>query len=96
MFRKGDLVRHAAKPSWGIGGIVSAPKGGNLLIRFEQAGEKLIQPSYATLNKIPEDELLYLVVREVKFKWGRSVESIMLIPVVKRARTDIGPCHLDD
>lgn len=83
MFRKGDLVRHAAMPSWGIGSIVKAPRGGNILIRFEQAGEKLIHPDYAALTKVPEDELLYLVIREIRFKWGRFAETTRLIPVVK-------------
>jgi len=86
MFRKGDLVRHAAMPSWGIGSIVSAPRGGNLLIRFEQGGEKLIHPAYAALTKVPEDELLYLVIREVRIKWGRSLKTTRVIPVLKRNR----------
>lgn len=84
MFRKGELVRHASMPSWGIGSIVHAPRGGNLLIRFEQAGDKLIHPDHAALTKIPEDDLLYLVVRNVRFRWGRSVETVRFIPVVKR------------
>jgi hypothetical protein len=84
MLRKGDLVRHAAMPSWGIGSIVHAPRGGNLLIRFEQAGEKLLHPEYAMLNKIQEDELLYLVIREVRIRWGRSIETTRIIPIVKQ------------
>jgi hypothetical protein len=86
MLRKGDLVRHATMPSWGIGSIVHAPKGGNLLIRFELAGEKLIHPKFAALVKIPEDELLYMVVRDVRFKWGRSIETTRIIPIVKPDR----------
>jgi hypothetical protein len=84
MIRKGDLVRHAAMPSWGIGSVLNAPRGGNLLIRFEQAGEKLIHPAYSGLTKVPEGDLMYLVVREVRFKWGRSVETAKFIPIVKR------------
>jgi hypothetical protein len=84
MFMKGDLVRHGAMPSWGIGSVVYAPRGGNLLIRFEQAGEKIIHPGYAALTKVPEDELMYLVIREVSIKSGRSVVSSRVIPVVKR------------
>jgi|GEM_PF-1193069 len=86
MFRKGDLVRHAAMPSWGVGSVVNPSKEGNLLIRFEQAGEKLIHPGYAALTKVPEDDLMYLVVREVRVKWGRPVETTRLIPVLKRDR----------
>ena len=86
MFRKGDLVRHAVMPSWGIGSVVSAAKGGNLLIRFEQAGEKLIHPAHAALTKVPEEELMYLVVRESRVKWGRSVETVRVIPVMKPGR----------
>jgi hypothetical protein len=86
MIRKGDLVRHAAMPSWGIGSVLYAPRGGNLLIRFDQVGEKLIHPAYAGLTKVPEDDLLYLVVREVNFKWGRSLETTKLIPILKPDR----------
>lgn len=86
MFRKGDLVRHGAMPSWGIGSVVKAPRGGNLLIRFEQAGDKLIHPGYAPLTMVREDELLYLVIREVQIKRGRTVKTARVIPVVKRER----------
>ena len=89
MFRKGDLVRHGAMPSWGIGSIVKAPRGGNLLIRFDEAGDKLIHPGYAALTKVPKDELLYLVVREVHIKRGRSVKTSMVIPVVKKEAKDL-------
>jgi hypothetical protein len=83
MFRKGDLVRHDLMPSWGIGSIKYAPRGGNLRIKFEQAGEKILHPGYAELTKVPEDELLYMVIREVRYKRGRPVETISLIPVLK-------------
>jgi hypothetical protein len=84
MYRKGELVRHASMPSWGIGSIMHAPRGGNLRIRFEQGGEKLIHPSHAELTKVPEDDLLYLVIRRVRFRWGRPVETVRVIPVVKQ------------
>lgn len=90
MFRKGDLVRHDSMPSWGIGSIKSAPKGGNLLIKFEQAGEKRIHPAYAALTKVPDEELIFIVVRETRFKWGRSLETTRIIPVVKQYRNQDG------
>lgn len=89
MFRKGDLVRHAAMPSWGIGSVVNPAKDGNLLIRFEMVGEKLIHPAYAALTKVPEHDLMYLVVREVRVKWGHPVETTSLIPVLKRDRYNV-------
>ena len=89
MFRKGDLIRHGAMPSWGIGSIVNAPRGGNLLIRFEQAGSKLLHPAYAPLTKVPADELLYLVIREVSIKRGRTVKTARIIPVVKKEAKDL-------
>ncbi len=86
MLRKGDLVRHGTMPSWGIGSIMNAPRGGNLLIRFEEGGEKLIHSGCAALTRVPENELLYLVIREVQIKRGRSVKTARVIPIVKRDR----------
>ncbi len=85
MFRKGDLVRHAAMPSWGIGSVLNPAREGNILIRFEQAGEKLIHPGYAKLTKVSEEDLMYLVVKEVRIRWGRPVETSRVIPVLKRS-----------
>ena len=76
-------------PSWGIGSVVKAPRGGNLLIRFEQAGAKLIHPDYAALTRVPADELMYLVIREVHIKRGRSVKTARVIPVVKKGAADL-------
>lgn len=84
MFGKGDLVRHAAMPSWGIGTVVKTMQGGNLRIRFEQGGEKLIHPGYAALTKVHEDDLLYLVIKEVQVIKRRSVRTTRIIPIVKR------------
>lgn len=86
MLRKGDLVRHGAMPSWGIGTVVNTVQDGNLLIRFEKAGEKIIHPGYAALTKVPDDDLMFLVVKEVRVKRGRSVKSTRIIPIVKRER----------
>jgi hypothetical protein len=83
MLVQGDLVTHPVMPGWGIGRIVKIIQG-NLLVRFEWAGEKLLHPHYANLCKISEDDLLYLVVREVKKKRGRPVRITRVIPVVKR------------
>ncbi len=83
MIGKGDLVRHPVKPAWGVGKVMRAAQGGNLLVKFEQAGNKLLQPDYARLVKIPDNELLYLVIREVRIRRGRSVKSIRVIPVIK-------------
>ena len=87
MLRKGDLVRHATMPSWGIGSVKSAPRGGNLLVRFDQAGDKLIHSSCSALTRVPKHELMYLVVREVQIKKGRSVTVTQVIPVLRPDRT---------
>lgn len=84
MIVKGDLVRHPAMPAWGIGTVVRTAQGGNLLVRFEQGGQKLLHPGYAGLVKIPERNLFYLVVREVESRKGRSVTTVRVIPVVRR------------
>jgi hypothetical protein len=84
MLSKGDLVRHPAMPAWGIGKVVKTAQGGNLLVRFEQGGDKLLHPGYAGLVKIPDDDLLFLVIREVQIKKRRTVKTVRIIPVVKR------------
>jgi hypothetical protein len=86
MIAKGDLVRHPIRPSWGIGKVVKTVQGGNLLVRFDQAGNKLLQPDYARLVKIPDDELLFLVIRGARIKKGRSVRTLRIIPVIRRER----------
>jgi Protein of unknown function (DUF3553) len=83
MIAKGDLVRHPAMPAWGIGKVVKAPQGGNLLVRFEQSGEKLLQPGSAGLVKVPDDDLLFLVIREVTVRKRRKVKTVRVIPVLK-------------
>ncbi len=83
MLVKGDLVTHPIMPDWGIGRIVKINQG-NFLVRFERAGEKLLHPHFANLQKISEDDLLFLIVREVKKKRGRPVRTMRMIPVVKR------------
>ncbi len=83
MLVQGDLVTHPVMPGWGIGRIVKIIQG-NLLVRFEGAGNKLLHPHYANLQKISEDDLLFLVVREVKRKYGRPVRTTRVIPVVRR------------
>ncbi len=87
LIAKGDLVRHPIKPSWGIGKVVKTIQGGNLLVRFDQAGNKLLHPEYAGLVKIPDDELLFLVIRGVRIKKGRAIRTLRIIPVVKRQGT---------
>ena len=89
MLRKGDLVRHGTMPSWGIGSVVKAPRGGNLLVRFEQAGAKLLHPAYAPLTKVPEDELFFMVVGEVHMKGRRAVRTVRVIPVVKKIAKEL-------
>ncbi len=84
MLMQGDLVTHPVMPGWGIGRIVKVIQG-NLLVRFEGAGKKLLHPYYADLQKIPDDDLLFMVVREVKRKYGRPVRTTKVIPVVKRS-----------
>jgi uncharacterized protein DUF3553 len=84
MLRKGDLVRHASMPSWGIGSVRSAPRGGNLLVRFDMAGDKLMHSSCSALTKVPKHELMYLVVREIQVKKGRSVVTVQKIPVIRQ------------
>jgi len=84
MLSIGDLVRHPAMPIWGIGKVVKTAQGGNLLIRFEQGGDKLLHPAYAGLVKIPDDDLLFLVIREVQIKKKRAVKTVRIIPVIKR------------
>jgi hypothetical protein len=84
LIAKGDLVRHPIKPSWGIGKVVKTVQGGNLLVRFDQAGNKLLHPAYAGLVKIPDDELLYLVIRGARINKGRAIKTLRIIPVVKR------------
>jgi len=84
MIVKGDLVRHPVLPLWGIGKVLKTFQGGNLLVRFEGAGEKLLHPGYAALEKLHDDDILYLVIRGVRVKRGRSVPTIRVIPVVKQ------------
>ena len=83
MVSKGDLVRHPAMPAWGIGKVVKTAQGGNLLVRFEQSGEKLLNPGYAGLVKVPDDDLMFLVIREITIKKRRKVKTVRIIPVVK-------------
>jgi hypothetical protein len=84
MIAKGDLVRHPIKPSWGVGKVVKTVQGGNLLVRFDQAGNKLLHPEYAGLVKISDDELLYLVIRGVRIKKGRTIKTVRIIPVIRQ------------
>jgi hypothetical protein len=85
LIAKGDLVRHPIKPSWGgIGKVVKTVQGGNLLVRFDQAGNKLLHPEYAGLVKIQDDELLFLVVRGTRTKKGRTMKTLRIIPVIMR------------
>jgi hypothetical protein len=81
---KGDLVRHPIRPLWGVGKVVKTVQGGNLLIRFEQAGNKILHPGYAGLVKVPDDELFYLVIRGVRIRKGRPVKTFRIIPVLKQ------------
>ncbi len=83
MLVQGDLVTHPVMPGWGIGRVVKIIQG-NLLVKFEGAGKKLLHPHYANLKKISEDDLLFLVIREVKRISGRPVRTTRVIPVVKR------------
>ncbi len=84
LIAKGDLVRHPARPSWGIGKVMKTIQGGNLLVRFEQVGKKLLHPDYAGLVKIPDDELLFLIVRGVRINKGRLIKTLRIIPVIKQ------------
>ena len=85
MLAKGDLVTHPAMPAWGIGKVMKIVQDGNLLVKFEGAGRKLLQPHSANLLKFADDELLYLVVWKTKIKRGRAVRTFRAIPVVKRS-----------
>ncbi len=49
MLAKGDLVTHPAMPAWGIGKVMKIVQDGNLLVKFEGAGRKLLHPHYANL-----------------------------------------------
>ncbi len=80
---KGDLVRHPIRPSWGIGRVVETANGGNLLVRFEEVGNKLLNPAFAGLVKVHDDELLFLVIRGVQVKKGHPIRTIRIIPVIK-------------
>ena len=84
MVRKGDLVRHPALPSWGIGMVVKTAQDGNLLVRFEQGGDRLLRPALAGLTRVPKHELRYLVIREVRTMKGRPVKSMTVIPVIRQ------------
>ena len=84
MIAKGDLVRHPVLPAWGIGKVLKTFQGGNLLVRFEGAGEKLLHPGFAGLEKIADANIRYLVVKGVKVKRGRTVPTVSYIPLVKR------------
>lgn len=84
LIAKGDLVRHPIRPSWGIGKVVKTLQGGNLLVRFDQAGDKLLHPEYAGLVKIPDNEFLFLVIRGARIKKGRTIKTLRIIPVLKR------------
>lgn len=84
MLTRGDLVRHPAMPCWGIGKVMKVVQNGNLLVRFEQAGEKLLHPQTAGLRKIESDQLLYLVVREDGARNRRFARNIRVIPIVLR------------
>ncbi|MBI1920780.1 MAG: DUF3553 domain-containing protein [Geobacter sp.] len=84
MVARGDLVRHPAQPSWGIGKVLKVVQNGNILVRFEQAGEKILHPETAKLRKIETDNLLCLVVREVTVKNRRTVRSVRVIPIIKQ------------
>ena len=84
LIAKGDLVRHPIMPSWGIGKVVKTSQGGNLLVKFHMVGDKLLNPSFAGLVKVPADELLYLVIRGTRIKKGRSINTVRYIPVIKQ------------
>lgn len=86
MVARGDLVRHPAQPSWGIGKVLKVVQNGNILVRFDQAGEKLLHPDTARLRKIETEGLLCLVVREVSVKNRRTVRSISVIPIITQER----------
>lgn len=84
LIAKGDLVRHPVKPTWGIGKVVKTVQGGNLLVKFDMAGNKLLHPEYAGLVKITDDELMFLVIRGARVNKGRTIKTLSIIPVVKR------------
>ncbi len=88
MISKGDLVRHPIRPSWGIGKVLKTVQDGNILVRFDQAGNKILHSGYAGLIKIPDDELLFLVIRGVRVRKGRPLRTFRIIPVVKRQAWD--------
>jgi len=83
MFHRGDLVTHTTMPHWGVGRVQKIVQG-NLLVQFSGAGVKLLHPQIARLEKVRDDELLFLVLREVKVFRGRPHRSTRLIPIVKR------------
>lgn len=83
MISRGDLVRHSIKPSWGIGKVIKTVQDGNILVRFDQGGNKILHSGYTGLVKIPDDELLFLVIRGFRKRRGRPVKTLRIIPVVK-------------
>jgi hypothetical protein len=83
MFTKGDMVRHTAMPAWGVGKIIRIAQGGNLVVRLAGGGKRLLHPGYAHLERIPDHELLYLVIREPRPGRGRPGTRVRVIPIVK-------------
>ncbi|HEY6007844.1 MAG TPA: DUF3553 domain-containing protein, partial [Geobacteraceae bacterium] len=79
----GDMVRHPAMPVWGVGKVMKIVQGGNLLVSFAGGGKRLLHPGYAPLEKVPDDELLYLVIREARPGKGRPKFRVRVIPIVR-------------
>jgi hypothetical protein len=70
-------------PAWGVGKVMKIAQGGNLLVRFAQGGKKLLKPGHAHLKKIEEDELLFLVIREIHRVRGKKLPRTRFIPIVR-------------
>jgi hypothetical protein len=53
-FEPGMLVRHPARPDWGLGQVQSAV-GGRVTVTFEEAGKQVIDTAVVSLEFVDED-----------------------------------------
>jgi hypothetical protein len=53
-FEPGMLVRHPARPDWGLGQVQSAV-GGRVTVTFEEAGKQVIDTAVVSLEFVGED-----------------------------------------
>jgi hypothetical protein len=53
-FEPGMLVRHPARPDWGLGQVQSVV-GGRVTVTFEDAGKQVIDTAVVSLEFVGED-----------------------------------------